>query len=76
MVASKQKSQVPLLTRDEAWVLLDQHARRAFGIGLQSFIDRWLYGEYGEPDDNPDALEIAVFLPSVGVDPWRDGSRS
>ncbi len=61
------------LTYAEAWALLEEDTRRQFQIGLQEFIDRWLSGEYGEPDDNPDALEIAALLPGIGIDPWRNG---
>ena len=64
------------LSREEAWELLEEHTRARFHIGVQEFIDKWFAGEYGEPDDNPDALEIAVLLPGIGVDPWRDDKRT
>ncbi len=76
MAAPVQGDWVCELTHDEAWELLEEQTRRRFHIGAQEFIDKWLAGESGEPDDNPDALEIAVLLPGIGVDPWRNGKRS
>ena len=76
MEAPVEDNRVRKLTRGEAWQLLEEPTRKRFHIGLQESINRWLAGEYGEPDDNPDALEIAVLLPGIGVDPWRNGKRA
>jgi hypothetical protein len=61
------------LTAEQSRALLEERVRRRLGIDLQEFIDRWQTGFYGDPDDHPEALELAVLLPIVGVDPWRDG---
>ena len=76
MVARPKKSYVQELTHEEAWELLEGQSRRRLGLGLKEFIDKWLAGDYGDPDDNPDALELAVLLPGVGVDPWQYDKRA
>lgn len=76
MVTPAKKRYVQELTHEEAWELLEERTRRHFNLSLREFIDKWLAGEYGKPDDNPDALEIAVLLPGVGVDPWRYDKRT
>jgi hypothetical protein len=76
MVARTKKSYVQELTLDEAWQLLEERAQQSFGISIHEFIRKWLAGEYGEPDDDPDALELAVLLPGVGVDPWQYDQRA
>lgn len=75
MVTPARNRYVEELTHDQAWALLEERTRHRFDLGLREFIDRWLAGAYGDPDDNPDALEIAVLLPGVGVDPWRHDKR-
>lgn len=61
------------LTAEQGRVLLEERVRRPLRIDLPEFIRRWQAGCYGDPDDNPDALELAVLLPIVGVDPLQDG---
>ena len=51
----------------------EQRARRRLGSARPAFSCRWQTGVYGDPDDDPEALTLAVPLPIVGVAPWRDG---
>ncbi|MGH2584281.1 MAG: hypothetical protein ACRDJE_05150 [Dehalococcoidia bacterium] len=72
MATPAKKRYVQELTYEEAWELLEDQSHRRLGVGLREFIAKWFAGDYGDdPDDNPDALELAVLLPGVGVDPWR-----
>lgn len=72
MVTPAKKRYVQEVTREEAREMLEDQSRRRLSVGLQEFIEKWFAGEYGEPDDNPDALELAVLLPGVGIDPWQN----
>ena len=74
MTAAPRTHRLQELTPDQSRLLLEERVQRRLGIELQEFIRRWQAGLYDGPDDNPDALEIAVLLPIVGVDPWRDGT--
>jgi hypothetical protein len=74
MVAPTRQGQVKELTADEGRRLLEERVREAFQIDLDEFIRRWRAGAYGDPDDNPEALELAMLLPIVGVDPWSDAA--
>jgi hypothetical protein len=74
MTAAPRAHQLQKLTSDQSRVLLEERVQRRLGIDLEEFIRRWQTGFYDDPDDNPDALELAVLLPIVGVDPWRDGT--
>jgi hypothetical protein len=71
MVARARKNYVKELTPQEAREMLEEQSRRYLGVGLDEFVEKWFAGEYGDPDDNPDALELAVLLPVVGIDPWH-----
>lgn len=74
MVAPKfQIDGVYELTEAEGWAVLEQRTQRRLGIGAAEFIRRWQAGEYGESDTNLEALELAMLLPVVGIDPWIDG---
>ena len=73
MVARAKKNSVQELTYTEARQLLEEQAQRYLGVSLAEFVEKWFAGDYGDPDDNPDALELAVLLPGVGIDPWRNG---
>ena len=68
--------QVYELTEEEAWAMIEERTKAHFGLSAPEFIERWLSGGYGDPDDDPDALEIAVLLPGVGVDPWAHAERT
>ena len=50
------------ITRDEAWVLLDEDTRRRLGIGVEEFTRRYHAGEYDDPDDDPDVMWLAMEL--------------
>lgn len=50
------------ITRDEAWALLDEDARRRLGIGVHEFARRYHAGEYDDPDDDPPIMELAMRL--------------
>lgn len=59
------------LTPDEARALLEARAQRDFGVTLDQFIDNWFADVYGVYlDDDPKALELAMLLPVVGINPW------
>ena len=57
-------------------VNVSERVRQALHIELDEFIRRWRAGVYGDVDDDPRALELAMLLPIVGVDPWSDGART
>lgn len=73
VVTPNQSTGIHWLTDDEAWEVLEEHARARLGISAREFIANWQSGAYGDdPDDNPDALALAMLLPMVGVDPWQN----
>ncbi len=72
MAAPARQDWVSDLTATEAWALLEERTQQHLHVGAREFVERWLAGVYGQPDDNPDALEIAALLPGVGVNPWHD----
>ncbi|MGD9892753.1 MAG: hypothetical protein AB7R89_26550 [Dehalococcoidia bacterium] len=76
MTAASRTHQMQELTPDQSRMLLEERVQRRLGIDLPEFIRRWHTGFYDDPDDNPDALELAVLLPIVGVDPWRNGAST
>lgn len=60
------------LSPREAERLLRNWAYQAVGVCLEDFIANWFSGVYGDdPDDDPGALELAMLLPFVGIDPWK-----
>ena len=69
MVPHAPKGRVRELTESEAWELLQERTHRRLQIDAEEFIRRWQAGEYGAADDNPDALELGILLPHVGIDP-------
>jgi hypothetical protein len=58
-----------VITRAEAWVLLDEDARHRLGIGVEEFARRYHAGEYdgpaGDPDGNPDVMWLGMELESL-----------
>jgi len=50
------------ITREEAWALLDEDARRRLGIGVEEFAQRYHAGDYDDPDDDPDVMWLAMEL--------------
>jgi len=76
MVTAGQQRRVEVLTPEQGRLFLEERVRETLHIGLDEFIQRWQAGTYGDVDDNPAALDLAMLLPVVGVDPWSDGSRT
>ena len=76
MVTAARTGQVKELTTDQGRSFLEERVRQVLQIELDEFIQRWRAGAYGDIDDHPDALELAMLLPIVGVDPWSDGART
>jgi hypothetical protein len=68
--------QVYELSEEEAWAMIEERTRAHFGLSAREFIETWLSGGFGDADDDPDALEIAVLLPGVGVNPWANAERA
>ncbi len=64
---------VPELSLEEGWDLLEREAQRYLHVSAHDFIRMWRAGEFGDPDDRPEVWEVAMLLPFVGLDPWRDG---
>ena len=62
--ARTQRGQVRMLDRDEWMTLVDRVARRELGISGEEFIRRWEAGEYGDPDERPEVMRVAMLLPS------------
>ena len=50
------------LTREESWALLDAETRRRLGISAQEFAARLHAGAYGDPDDDPFIMRMAMDL--------------
>ena len=73
--AAEQDGQVRYLTESEAREHFDRYARYFMGISAQEFITRWYAGEYGENDDDPEATELAMLMPMIGLDPWANGEK-
>ena len=76
MVTHAPNGRVRELTEAEARELFQERTHRRLQIDAEEFIRRWQAGEYGAADDNPDALELTMLLPLVGVDPWRDDHQT
>jgi hypothetical protein len=74
MVAATRPDPVTVLTVEEARAFLEAWAQQEFQVALDTFIERWRTGTYGDFDDDPRALQLAMLLPTVGVDPWSDGA--
>jgi hypothetical protein len=64
------------LTPAQGRALLDERSQLFFRVGIDEFAQGWRAGRYGAVDENPEALELALLLPMIGVDPWGDGERS
>ena len=60
------------LTDEQARELIDERTWQYLNVDVDEFVRLWRAGYYGDVDDNPDALEIAMLLPMIGVDPWSD----
>lgn len=61
------------LSYEEGRELLESAAKRHLGMSAEEFIRAWRAGKFGDPDDRPEVLEVAMLLPFIGQDPWRDG---
>ncbi len=72
MVTVVEPNLIEELTTEQGRALLEERVRQAFDLELDEFIRRWRDGVYGDVDDDPAALELAMLLPIIGVDPWTD----
>ena len=65
MSATKPKNGVLWITRHEATVMIDSHARRVLGISAQKFISNWKAGKYRklDSDECPGVTELALLAP-------------
>jgi hypothetical protein len=55
-------------TREEAWKLFDQDARRELGISGEEFLRRWDNGEYQDIQDDREGwkvMRVAFLIPTV-----------
>ena len=43
--------------------LVDRAARRELGMTAEEFIRRWEAGEFGDLDDQPEVMRVAMLLP-------------
>jgi len=54
-----------------------RRARQSFGVGIDEFARQWFAGAYGnDVNDTPAALELAMLLPIIGLNPWDRGDRT
>jgi hypothetical protein len=53
------------ITREEAWAMLDDDTRRYLGVGAAEFARRYNANEYGDPDDDPKLMRLAMELESL-----------
>jgi hypothetical protein len=59
---------IHILTREEAWELFEQDARRQLGISGEEFLRRWDDGEYRDIQDDPPGwrvMRVAMMIPTV-----------
>jgi hypothetical protein len=62
--AGTQRGQVRMLDRDQWLALVDRVARRELRMSGEEFLRRWEAGEFGDPDERPEVLRVAMLLPS------------
>lgn len=65
MPAVKPKQTVKWITRREANVIVDAHARRVLGISGEKFVEKWKAGKFRkmDSDDCPGVIELALLAP-------------
>lgn len=66
MAASlKSRPGIKWITRKEAAVMVDSHARRVLGISAKKFISNWKAGKYRKLDSDacPGVIELALLAP-------------
>jgi hypothetical protein len=61
---STQRGQVRMLDHDQWLALVDRISRRELGISGEEFLRSWEAGEFGDPDERPEVLRVAMLLPS------------
>jgi hypothetical protein len=71
-VAAARQGRIKVMTASEGRSFLEQQVRDTCHIGLDEFVQRWQAGDYGDFDDDPRALRLAMLLPIIGIDPWSD----
>lgn len=59
------KNGVQWITRKEAAIMVDSHAKRVLGISAQKFISNWEAGKYRklDSDECPGVVELALLAP-------------
>jgi hypothetical protein len=67
---------IEVMTASDGRSFLEEQVRETFCISLDEFVQRWQAGDYGDFDDDPRALRLAMLLPIIGVDPWSNGART
>jgi hypothetical protein len=53
-----------ILSEDEWAAMVDRQSRATLGIDIYEFVRRLKAGEFGDPDDDPKVMRIAMLLPS------------
>ena len=63
MPATTPKNGVRWISRREATMMVDSHARRVLGISAKEFISNWKAGKYRkiDSDDCPGVTELALL---------------
>ena len=61
--AGTRREQVRMLTHDQWMSLVDCAARRELELTAEEFIRRWKAGDFGDPDDRPELMRVAMLLP-------------
>lgn len=56
--------QARMLNRDQWMALVDRAAQRELGMSGDEFVRRLKAGEFGDPDDRPEVMRVAMLLPS------------
>jgi hypothetical protein len=62
--AKPRSSQIRLLSRDKWMALVDRVARRELQMSGEEFIRRLDAGEFGDLDEQPAVMRVAMLLPS------------
>lgn len=60
------------LTEEEGRRLFEEETRYYFNMSADEFIRAWYAGELEDPADHVNAIHVAMSLPFVGLDPWRE----
>lgn len=58
-----ENGRVRILSKEEGRRLFDEEARRTLGISGDEFIRRYDAGEFDDPDDSPEVMNLVSLLP-------------